>query len=142
MKEKSSAQTISTPAQQESPAVAIARAHAEAWTNHDWETARAMLAPDVHATATNTQNLVPPTDVTGIEAYMEGLIHFAQTIEPGSLRVLASIGDQSNSLLLLTVKAAFVPGGPPITLPAARLALIDENQQIKKEQVVFFALSD
>lgn len=141
MKEKSSAQTMQTPAQQDSPAVAIALAHAEAWTNHDWDTARAMLASDVHATATNTQNLVPPTDVTGIDDYMQGLIKFAQTIEPGSMCVLGSIGDQYNSLILLTVKAAFVPGGPAVTLPAARLAQIDENKKIKKEQVVFFALS-
>ena len=37
-------------AQQESPAVAIARAHVEAWSNHDFDTARSMLAPDVKVT--------------------------------------------------------------------------------------------
>ena len=34
-------------AQNESPAAAIARAHVEAWTNHDFDTARGGLAPDV-----------------------------------------------------------------------------------------------
>ena len=42
-------------AQNESPAAAIARAHVEAWTNHDFDTARGGLAPDVRVTATTTQ---------------------------------------------------------------------------------------
>ncbi len=129
-------------AKSESPAVAIARAHAEAWSNHDWDTARKMLAPDVHVTAMSTQPNLPATDTTGADAYMEGLIKFAQAVEPGSFRLIASIGDERNSLILLTVEAALGPGGPKVTLPAARLALFDENNQLKAEQVVFFALSD
>jgi hypothetical protein len=129
-------------AQTESPAVAIARAHAEAWSHHDWDTARKMLAPDVHVTAMSTQPSLPATDTTGVDAYMEGLIKFAQAVEPGSARVLASIGDARNSLILLTVQAAVGPGGAKVTLPAARLALLDEHNQIQAEQVVFFALSE
>ena len=125
---------------QESAAVALARAHAEAWSNHDWDTARKMLAPDVHVTATSTQPLMNPTDLTGIDDYMDGLIKFAQTVEPGSAGVIASVGDERNSLILLTVRAAFGPDGEKVTLPAARLALFDENQKLKKEQVVFFAV--
>ena len=34
-------------AQHESSAVGIARAHVEAWSNHDFDTARNGLAPDV-----------------------------------------------------------------------------------------------
>jgi hypothetical protein len=128
--------------QQESPAVAVARAHAEAWSNHDWDKARKMLAPDVHVVATSTQPMVNPTDLTGIDDYMEGLIKFAQPIEPGSLRVIAIVGDERNSLILLTVRAAFGPGGAKVTLPAARLALLDENNKIKAERVVFFAIPD
>ena len=127
---------------QESSAVALARAHAEAWSNHDWDTARKMLAPDVHVTATSTQPIMNPTDLTGIDDYMDGLIKFAQAVEPGSARVIASVGDARNSLILLTVRAAFGPDGQKVTLPAARLALFDENQKIKKEQVVFFAVPD
>ncbi len=141
MKEKPSAQTIQAPAHQDSPAVAIARAHAEAWSNHDWDKAREMLAPSVHTTATNTQNLVPPVDVTGIDEYMDGLIKFAQPIEPGSARVLASIGDEYNSLIMLSVRVT-LPNGAKATLPSARLAQLDENKKIKAEQVVFFALMD
>jgi hypothetical protein len=127
---------------QESSAVALARAHAEAWSNHDWDTARKMLAPDVHVTATTTQPIMNPTDTTGIDDYMDGLIKFAQAVEPGSACVIASVGDERNSLILLTVRAAFGPGGQKVTLPAARLALFDENQKLKEEQVVFFAVPD
>jgi hypothetical protein len=128
------------PVQPDSPAVAVARAHAEAWSNHDWDTARAMLAPDVHVTAATTQPMPPPTDSTGVEAYMEGLVAFAQAIEPGSAKVIASLGDERNSLIVLTVKATLGPGGPIVTIPAARLALLDEDNKIKAEQVVFFAV--
>jgi hypothetical protein len=127
---------------QESPAVAVARAHAEAWSNHNWDKARTMLAPDVHVTATTTQPIMAATGLSGIDQYMEGLIKFAGAVEPGSARVIASIGDERNSLILLTVRAAFAPGGPKVTLPAARLAQLDENNKIKAEQVIFFALSD
>jgi hypothetical protein len=129
-------------AQTDSPAVALARAHAEAWSHHDWDTARNMLAPDVHVTSMTTQPSLPATNLTGADAYMEGLIKFAQAIEPGSLRVIGSIGDKRNSLILYTVSVTFDPGGPKVSLPGARLALFDENDQLKAEQVVFFALAE
>jgi hypothetical protein len=73
---------------------------------------------------------------------MNGLIQFAQAIEPGSARVIASVGDERNSLILLTARAAFGPDGAKVTLPAARLALFDENQKMKEERVIFFAVPD
>jgi SnoaL-like domain len=140
--EKSFRENIQRRDDQDSPAVAIARAHAEAWSHHDWDKARSMLASDVHVTATTTQPIMAATDLTGIDDYMDGLIKFAQAVEPGSARVIASVGDERNSLLLLTVRAAFARGAPKVTIPAAGLALLDENNKIKTEQVVFFALSD
>jgi hypothetical protein len=135
-------ENIHMPIDQESPAVALARALAQAWSNHDWDTARKMLASDVHVTATTTQPGINPTDLTGIDDYMDGLIKFAEPIEPGSASVIASVGDERNSLILLTVRAAFGPDGGKVTIPVARLALFDENQKLKKEQVVFFAVPD
>jgi hypothetical protein len=70
---------------QESPAVAIARAHVDAWSNHDFDTARSSLAADVKVTATTTNP--------------------------------ACRGK--------------------VTLPAARLYLLDEADEIKVEQLVF-----
>jgi hypothetical protein len=56
--------------------------------------------------------------------------------------VLASVGDERTSLLLLTVRAAFGPGGAPATVPGARLARFDEDQKLKQEQVIFFVVPD
>jgi hypothetical protein len=111
----------------------------EAWSNHDWDKAREGLAADVHVRVTTTQPAMPPTDLKGIENYMRGLIEFAGAVVPGSARVLSSIGDERNALLMLTVEADF--GGGKVTLPAARLYLLDEDDKIKAEQVVFYAAS-
>jgi hypothetical protein len=98
------------PVDQLSPAIASARAHAEAWSNHDWDKAREGLAADVHVTATTTQPIMPPTDLTGIDNYMHGLKEFAQAVVPGSARWIASVGDERNALLMLTVEADFGAG--------------------------------
>jgi hypothetical protein len=127
-------------AQHESPAVAIARAHVEAWSNHDFDTARNALAPDVKVTTTTTQPIMPAADLTGAANYMIGLTQFAQAVVPGSLRVIASVGDERNALLMLTVEADF--GAGKATLPAARLYLLDDNKKIKTEQVIFYAAED
>jgi hypothetical protein len=127
-------------AQHESPAVAIARAHVEAWSNHDFDTARNGLAPDVRVTATTTQPMPPATDLTGADDYMTGLTQFAQAVVPGSLRVIATVGDKRNALLLLTVEADF--GAGKATLPGARLYLLDENNKIKTELVIFYSAQE
>lgn len=124
-------------AQNESPAVAIARAHAEAWSNHDFETARDGLASDVRVTSTTTQPIMEPTELTGADAYMVGLTMFAQAVTPGSLRIIASVGDKRNALLLTTVEADL--GAGKATLPGARLYLLDDDNKIKSEQVIFYA---
>ena len=124
-------------AQHESPAVAIARAHVEAWSNHDFDAARSSLAADVKATATSTLPIMPATDLSGADDYMAGLKQFAQAVVPGSLRVIASVGDERNALLMLTVEADLPVGR--MTLPAARLYLLDETGKIKAEQVIFYA---
>ena len=124
-------------AQHESPAVAIARAHAEAWSNHDFDAARSSLAADVKVTATSTLPIMPATDLSGADDYMVGLTQFAQAVVPGSLRVIASVGDDRNALLMMTVEADL--GGGRATLPGARLYLLDDDGKIKAEQVVFYA---
>jgi SnoaL-like domain len=123
---------------QESPAVATALAHCEAWSKHDWNEARRLLASDVRVTATTTRPTMPETNLTGVDAYMEGLQNFAGAIVPGSLQVNATVGDERNALLMVTVQAGFGPGGTPVPLPGARLYLLDDQGKIKVEQVVFF----
>jgi len=125
-------------AQHESPAVAIARAHVEAWSNHDFDTARSLLADDVKVTATSSNPALPQTDLTGVGNYMEGLTAYAQPIVPGSVRILASTGDDHNALLTLTMTMAGGPFGTGATAPCARLYVVDDNNKIKTEQVIFY----
>jgi hypothetical protein len=125
-------------AQHESRAVAIARAHVEAWSKHDFGTARSMLAPDVSITAMSTTPGLPRTDLTGADDYMQGLTAYAQPIVPGSVQVLASTGDDRNALLVLSLTMAGGPFGQGTTAPCARLYLIDDDGQIQAEQVVFY----
>jgi len=47
------------------------------------------------------------------------------------------LGDERNALLMLTVEADF--GAGKATLPGARLYLLDENNKIKTEHVIFYA---
>ena len=125
------------PVSTDSSAVAVARSHVTAWSNHDYETARGSLAADVTVASTTTQPIMAPVHLSGADAYMEGLTHFAQTVVPGSARVIATTGDDRNALVLLTVEADF--GGGTMILPGARLYLLDDDKKIKSEQVIFFA---
>jgi hypothetical protein len=124
------------PVSTDSPAVDIARTHVAAWSNHDFVAARASLAASVTVASTTTQPIMAPTHLTGADAYMEGLIRFAETVVPGSAQVIASTGDDRNALLMLTVEADF--GGGKMILPAARLYLLDDDNKITAEQVIFF----
>jgi SnoaL-like domain len=122
----------------ESSAVAVARAHVEAWSNHDFEEARRMLADDVEVTAISTDPALPQTHLAGAGNYMAGLVAYARPVVPGSLHILASTGDQRNALLTLTIEMAGGPFGPGVTAPCARLYALDENNKIKAEQVIFY----
>lgn len=124
----------------DSRAVRLANIHAEAWTNHDYETAKKMLSNDVKVDVTSTQVMMKETHGTGIVSYMQGLVAFGDAIIAGTGRVIAATGDANNSLILLTVEADF--GYGKVTIPAARLGLWDEHNKLKSEQVIFFALSD
>ena len=121
----------------ESPAISIAKAHVEAWSRHDWDAARKLLSSDVQVAVTTTQPIMAaPVKTTGVDAYMEGLIRFTKGVVPGTARVTAASGDKHNALLMVTVEADL--DGGKLTLPAARLYLIDDNDQIKSEQVIYY----
>ena len=124
----------------DSKAVAVARAHIEAWSHHDFKTAKDSLAPDVHVTVTTTQDMMSPTDTIGIEKYMGGLEKFAQIVVPGSARIIASAGDDHNALIAVNVKAGLDPNKAPVTLTGARLYLLNEKNKIQAEQVIFCVL--
>ena len=125
--------------QQDAPAVAIARTHIEAWSNHDWEKTRELLAPNVHAVVTGTQR--DTAEFTGIDNYMERKKKGAQLVEPGSAQVISTIGDERNALILATMRIALGPGGTMVIMARAILYLLDANKKIKEERDEYFVLS-
>jgi ketosteroid isomerase-like protein len=125
---------------QDSQAVRIAVAHIEAWSRHDWDKTRQMLAPDVHAIVTSTQPDRGVSDFTGVDEYMMRKKRGASLIEPGSLQVLATTGDERNAAVLSTFRIALGPAGTMVTMTRSCLYLVDENQKIKEERDSFFVL--
>ena len=90
----------------DSPAVAVALAHIDAWSRHDWDQTRALLAPDIHALVASTQPQFGgrASEFTGIDDYMARKTQAAQLLQPGSVEVLSSIGDQSGALVTVTFR--------------------------------------
>jgi hypothetical protein len=119
-------------------AVAVAKAHVDAWGAHDYDRARASLAPDVHVVVTSVDPDAPNVDTTGVEAYMEGLVQFGQAVLPGTSSVGSAVGDDSRALLQVTSRVKFGPDAPEMTLHGARVYRLDEDQRIAEEQVIFF----
>ena len=119
----------------ESRAVALARAHLEAWTNHDFDTARGNLAKDV-------QFFSPAANLVGIDEYMDaprGLTQFAKQVVPGSLRIIAAMGDERNALIMYEVSTEGGPIGAKL-FPSAQTWLLDENGKIKVERIISYAV--
>jgi len=127
---------------QDSPAVKIALAHIDAWSRHDWDKAKELLAPNVHVFVTTTMpKLGSSSEFTGIDKYMELKVKAAQLIEPGSVQVIGTIGDESNALTMVTFRIGMGPGGTMVTMARACLYMLDENKKIKEERDSFFILS-
>ena len=101
---------------QDSPAVAVALAHIDAWSHHNWEKTRELLSPNVHAMVTTTQPGFGGAELTGIDNYMEPKTKASRLIEPGSVRVLAAIGDERSALVTVTFKIGLGPGGTMVTM--------------------------
>lgn len=126
---------------QDSPAVKIALDHIDAWSRLDWDKTRALLAPNVHAVVTTTQPHLGGSEFTGIDAYMAKKMKAAPLIEPGSVRVVSAVGDESNALVLITMRIGLGPGGTMVTMVRACLCMLDEKRQIREERDQFFVLS-
>jgi hypothetical protein len=122
--------------QTNSAAVKVARAHIDAWSHQDWDAARAGLTPDVHAVVTSTNPELPVTDTVGSDDYMAGLQFWVNTLTPGSVKEIAALGDDKNALVLMTVEADF--GFGKVTSPGARMYLLDDDDKIAVEKVLFF----
>jgi hypothetical protein len=126
---------------EQSLAVRVALAHIDAWSHHDWDKTRERLAPNVHALVTSTTPNFIGGEFTGIDTYMKRRMQGAQLVEPGSVRVLSTIGDDRNALVLITLRVGLGPGGALMTMARACLYLLDENEKISDERDQFFLLS-
>jgi hypothetical protein len=118
----------------QSRAVALALSHLEAWTNHDLDTARGNLAADV-------EFFSPAAHLVGVAEYMDGergLSQFARQVVPGSLRVIAAMGDDRNALVMYQVDTDGAPIGAK-TFPSAQTWVLDESGKIKLERIVSYA---
>ena len=119
----------------QSKAAEIAMKHVEAFSNHDYETARSLLADDVHfMLITSIPGFPNPSEGHGVEAFMKALTS-GNTLIPGSLQVIHSIGDDQQALLTVSVNGT-LPTQEPITLLAARHYLLDEHEKITNELVI------
>lgn len=98
--------------QRDSKAVSVARAHIEAWSNHDYYAAKSLLSADVRVTATTTAPTMSATNLVGVDSYMEGLKKFADGVKAGSARILHTSGDDKNALIVVEVRAVFGPQAP------------------------------
>jgi len=123
---------------QNSAAVAAARAHVEAWSKRDYEAARAALADDVWVTVLAADPNFPKTDLNGVDAYMEGLIQYADGIVPGSTEVVEAVGDDTQALLTVNARLKYGPDAPEMDAPGARMYVFDEDGKIKIEHAIFF----
>lgn len=125
---------------QNSTAINVARAHIDAWSHHDWDKTRELIAPDVHAWVTSTQADLGTAELTGIDAYMAPKIKAAQLIEPGSAHEICAMGDEQNALIVATFKIGLGAGGSMVTMARSCLYLLDENQKIQEERDTFYVL--
>lgn len=119
----------------DSRAVKLARAHLEAWTNHDLEAARANLAEGVEFHS-------PAGKFIGIAEYMDaprGLAQFAMQVVPGSLHVIAAKGDDTNALIMFEVTTGGGSAGAKL-FPSAQTWVFDEAGKIKMERIVSYAV--
>jgi hypothetical protein len=117
----------------DSRALALALSHLEAWTNHDLDTVRGNLAMDV-------QFYSPAANLVGIDEYMDaprGLTQFARQVVPGSLRVIAAMGDERNALIMYEVSTEGGPTGSKV-FPSAQTWLLDDDGMIKVERIVSY----
>ena len=123
--------TVSSP----SKAVEIAIQHVAAFSNHDYDTARSLLADDVHfILITSIPGFPNPFEGNGVEEFMKALTS-GNTLIPGSFQVINSIGDDHQALITVGVKGT-LPTQEPITLLAARHYMIDEHEKITNELVI------
>jgi len=126
-----------------SKAVTIALNHINAWSRHDWETTREQISDDIHALVTNTQpDFARIAEISGADEYMTRKMKSARQIAPGSVRVIATFGDEKNAMVLVTFKIGLGPSGSMVTMARSCLYSVDEHNRIREERDQFLLFSE
>lgn len=124
--------------QQNSAAVAAARAYLEAWDRQDLDAVRAALSDDISMTMVAADPSLPKTELNGLDAYMQGLLQSKEAVVPGSTEVIEATGDDTQALLRVNSKVKFGPDAPEMDACSARMYVLDDDRKIKVEHVIFF----
>jgi hypothetical protein len=66
-----------------------------------------------------------------------GLTQFARQVVPGSLPVIATMGDERNALIMYEVSTEGGPMGSKV-FPSAQTWLLDENGKILVERIISY----
>lgn len=107
--------------QQNSTAVATARAYLEAWETHDIDAVRAALSDDVSTTMVAADPSFPKMELNGVDVYLRELLPSKDAVVPGSTKVVDAIGDDTQALLTVTSKVKFGPEAPEQDACSARI---------------------
>lgn len=86
-----------------SPALDVAMAYHQAWTNKDLDLAMSYVAPDIICDA-------PAGRIEGIAAYREFMAPFVQMLI--NSQMIAAFGDEEKALLMYDTQTALVESGP------------------------------
>jgi ketosteroid isomerase-like protein len=124
--------------QQDSAAVAAVLAYLDAWERHDVDAVRAALADDVHMTMVAADPGFPKIELSGRDAYVDGLLQSKDAIVRGSTEVVEAVGDETQALLRVNTTVKFGPDAPELAARSARMYVLDGEGKIATEHVIFF----
>ena len=88
---------------EKSPALEVAMAYYQAWTNKDLDLAMSYLAPDIVCDA-------PAGRIKGVDAYREFLGPFAQMLINAQL--IAAFGDKDQAMIMMTRRRPWSTADP------------------------------
>jgi hypothetical protein len=72
-----------------------------------------------------------------LEDAPRGLTQFAKQVVPGSLRIIAAVGDERNALIMYEISTEGGPIGSKV-FPSAQTWLLGDNGKINVERIISY----